>query len=145
MKEYNSINLHFCPEEGGNMYLRNVGNHLQECTWTQPRTPKHKFLSPWKLREFILFFLLFNDALIVETIQRGIVRWMMNKTFLLSTSSRPALGPTLHPIQWVQRLSSSGVKRLEREAETTHLQLVPGSWIRGSMDPLPHTSSWRSV
>jgi hypothetical protein len=37
--------------------------------------------------------------------------------FLFSTSSRPALGSTWPPIQWVPRAFSQGVKRPGREAD----------------------------
>jgi hypothetical protein len=39
------------------------------------------------------------------------------KNFLFSTSSRPALGPTQLPIQWVPEALSPGVKRPGREAD----------------------------
>jgi hypothetical protein len=39
------------------------------------------------------------------------------KNFLFSTSSRPALGPTQPPIQWVPVVFSPGVKRPGREAD----------------------------
>jgi hypothetical protein len=55
------------------------------------------------------------------------------KNFLFFTASRPALGPTQPPIQWVPE-----VKRSEREA---HLQLVPISRKCGSLNPFPHTPS----
>jgi hypothetical protein len=38
------------------------------------------------------------------------------KNFHFSISSRPALGPTQNPIQWVPGTLSSGVKRQGREA-----------------------------
>jgi hypothetical protein len=39
------------------------------------------------------------------------------KYFLFSTSSRPALGPTQLPVQWVPWALSTGVKRLGRETD----------------------------
>jgi hypothetical protein len=61
------------------------------------------------------------------------------KNFLFSMASRPALGPTQPPIQWVR-----GVKRPGHEADhslPTSAE-VKKMWI---YNPLPHTSSWRSV
>jgi hypothetical protein len=40
-----------------------------------------------------------------------------DKIYLFSTASRPAVGPTQPPIQWVLGEISSGVKRQEREAD----------------------------
>jgi hypothetical protein len=62
--------------------------------------------------------------------------------FLFSTASRPVVGPTQPPIQWVPEGTFVGVKRPGRQAD---LQLVPRSRIHGSVHPLPHTYSWRSV
>jgi hypothetical protein len=53
--------------------------------------------------------------------------------FLLSTSTRPVLGPT-QPTQWIL-----GAKL------TTHPQLLQKSRIHGSIRPLPHMSSRRSA
>jgi hypothetical protein len=48
-----------------------------------------------------------------------------DKIILVSTSSRPALGPTEPPILWVPRSISSEVKRPGREAD--HFHLLPRS------------------
>jgi len=40
---------------------------------------------------------------------------------LFATTSRPGLGPTQPPIQWVLGALSSGVKQLEHEADHTPL------------------------
>jgi hypothetical protein len=71
----------------------------------------------------------------------------VGKNFNFSMSSRPVLRFTQPPIQWVagggglfpRGESERGVKM------TTHLQLVPRSRKRGSIQPLLHTSSWRSA
>jgi hypothetical protein len=42
--------------------------------------------------------------------------------------SKPALGPTQPPVQWVPRVLSPGVKRGRGVTLTTHPQLVPRSW-----------------
>jgi hypothetical protein len=43
----------------------------------------------------------------------------MIKNFLFSMSSRPALGPTQHSIQWVLAVISLGIKRSVREADNS--------------------------
>jgi hypothetical protein len=66
------------------------------------------------------------------------------KIFISSTSSRPALGSTQPPIQWVPDALSPGIKRPGREAD----HFPPASaeikkmWIYTST---PHTPSWRSA
>jgi hypothetical protein len=66
------------------------------------------------------------------------------KNFLFSTSSRPALGSTQPPIQWVSGFLSARVKRPGREADnsSTTSAEVKKMWIYTS---LPHTPPWRSV
>jgi hypothetical protein len=60
--------------------------------------------------------------------------------FLFSIASRPALGPTQPPIQWVPRALFPGVKRSVCEADHS-----PPSRAEvkndGTISPLPHTSS----
>jgi hypothetical protein len=61
--------------------------------------------------------------------------------FLFSIASRPALGPTQPPIQWVLEALSPEVKRPGHEAD----YLPPSSAEvknGGAIPPPPHTSSW---
>jgi hypothetical protein len=61
----------------------------------------------------------------------------MVKNFLFSTSSRPVLGPTQPPIQWVPWAISPGVKRPGREADhspPTGAE-VKNTWIYTSTPP----------
>jgi hypothetical protein len=57
---------------------------------------------------------------------------------LHSTASRPALGPTQHPVQWVSGALSPGVKRLGREADHS-LPSGADDENDGAIPPLPHT------
>jgi hypothetical protein len=120
--------LLFHPEYGGSTLLRNVGKEVPDYTalytgrqdlllersrysdWLRAGRRKSRSSSPGRV-----------------------------KNFVFSTSSRPALGPTQPPIQWVPGIFPRGVKL------TTHLKLVPRSRKRGSIHPLPHTPSWRSA
>jgi hypothetical protein len=63
---------------------------------------------------------------------------------IFSTSSRPALGSTQPPIQWVPWALFQGESG-RRVKLTTHLQLMSRSRKRGSIHPVPHTPSWRSA
>jgi hypothetical protein len=60
--------------------------------------------------------------------------------FLLSAASRPTLGSTQPPIQWVPGAFSSGVKRQECEAD----HIPPSS---AEVKKVPHTSvsSWHTA
>jgi hypothetical protein len=54
------------------------------------------------------------------------------RIFPLSSVSRPALGPTQPPVQWVPGVLSPGVKCGRGVTLTTHLHLVPRSWMSRS-------------
>jgi hypothetical protein len=62
-------------------------------------------------------------------------------SFLIVTASKPALGPTKPPIQWVLRSRSPGIKRTGREANHSP---PPSAELRmrGLIQPLPYTSLW---
>jgi hypothetical protein len=55
--------------------------------------------------------------------------------------SRPALGPTQTPVQWVPGVLSPGIKRGRGVTLTTHPHLVPRSWMSRSYTPLPPSAS----
>jgi hypothetical protein len=61
------------------------------------------------------------------------------ENFLCSTASRPALGPTQPPIQWVLGAPSHGAKQQRREADHS---LPPNAEVTndGAVPPLLHTS-----
>jgi hypothetical protein len=64
--------------------------------------------------------------------------------FLFSTASRPALGPTQPPTQWVPEALSPGVKRLGLEADhspSSNVEVKNG----GAIPPLPHMSLWHGA
>jgi hypothetical protein len=67
-----------------------------------------------------------------------------SSTFDFSISSGPVPGPTQPLIQWVQGAVSWGQDG-RHVKPNTHLQLVPGSRERGSLQLFPQTSSWRSA
>jgi hypothetical protein len=64
--------------------------------------------------------------------------------FLFSTESRPALGPTKPPIQWVPGAVSPRVKRPGDETDHSlpSSAEVKNAWRYAS---IPHTSSWRGA
>jgi hypothetical protein len=60
------------------------------------------------------------------------------KIFLFSTASRPVLGPTQPPIQWVPGAVPPGVKRQGREADRSPPTSaeVKKTWIYTSTPPI---------
>jgi hypothetical protein len=67
------------------------------------------------------------------------------KNFLISTSSRPALGPTQFHIQWVPEAISAGVKRSGCEADHSLPISTEVKKMRIYTFTPPHTLSWRSA
>jgi hypothetical protein len=53
--------------------------------------------------------------------------WQRRRIFLLASVSRPALGPTQPPVQWVPRVLSPGLKCGRDVTLTTHPHLVQRS------------------
>jgi hypothetical protein len=78
-----------------------------------------------------------DRAIEVRSRQRQII-------FLLAPASRPALGPTQPPIQWVPGVLSPGVKRGRGVMLTTHPHLVPSLRMsRSYASSPPHVPPWR--
>jgi hypothetical protein len=97
-----------------------------------PQQQTHGVVFRWAMGHLISF--VFHQLLIWH-------RWM----FLFTTASRPALGPTQPPIQWVPGALSLGVKRPGREADHS----PPSSaevkeWVELYLHS-PNTPSWRGA
>jgi hypothetical protein len=66
------------------------------------------------------------------------------KIFLFFTASRPKVGPTQPPIQWVSRALSPRLKRTGSEADhspPSSTEVKNG----GAIPPLPHMSPWHNA
>jgi hypothetical protein len=103
------------PDDGGSKDLRNVGKLLPDYTAIQPRIQPSLYSPTWESQ-------------------------VLPRIFLFATASRPALGSTQPPLQWVLGFTS-GVKRPGRQAN----HLLPSSvevkntW---NFTSLRHTSAW---
>jgi hypothetical protein len=68
---------------------------------------------------------------------RGSIPGRGERIFPLASVSRPALGPTQPPVQWVPGVLAPGVKRGRSVTLTTHPIYCPGlEWV-GAVSPLP--------
>jgi hypothetical protein len=72
---------------------------------------------------------------------RGSIPGRDNRIFPLASVSRPALGSTQPPVQWVPGVLSPGLKRGQGATLTTHRPLVPRSWMSRSYTFSPPCSS----
>jgi hypothetical protein len=66
------------------------------------------------------------------------------KIFLFSTASRPVVGPTHSPIQWILGAVSPGVKGQGREADHSPPSSAEVK-IGGAIPPLPQIYSWHNA
>jgi hypothetical protein len=74
----------------------------------------------------------------------GVRILVQTRGFLFSITSRPDLGPTQPPIQWVPGAVSPGIKRLGLEVD--HRPACSAELKNGGNTPaLPHTSSRHSA
>jgi hypothetical protein len=63
--------------------------------------------------------------------------WQGQEIFPLTSVSRPALGPTQPPVQWVPGVLSPGAKHSQGMTLTTHPHLVLRSWLSRSYKSSP--------
>jgi hypothetical protein len=70
---------------------------------------------------------LFMFDLGFSEVAHHLVSDIVPKLNCLASLSRPALGPTQPPVQWVPEVLSPGVKRGRGVTLTTHPHLVPRS------------------
>jgi hypothetical protein len=61
--------------------------------------------------------------------------------YLFSTASRSALGPPQPPIQWIQKVISTELKSLGREADHSPSSSAEVK-IHGAIPPVPYKSLW---
>jgi hypothetical protein len=66
------------------------------------------------------------------------------RDFSYSTESRPALGPTQPPVQWVPKALPTRVVQPGSEADHSPLSSAKVK-NDGDIPPLPHLSSWHSA
>jgi hypothetical protein len=72
---------------------------------------------------------------------RGLIPGRGEWTFPVTSVSRPALGSTQPPVQWVPGVLSPGLKRGRGVTLTTHTHLVPRSRMSMSYTPLTPSAS----
>jgi hypothetical protein len=72
-------------------------------------------------------FLFLNFIPTLIKMRAGSISGRGKRIFPLASVSRPALGPTQPPVQWVPGVLSPGVKRGRGVTLTTHPHLVPRS------------------
>jgi hypothetical protein len=76
----------------------------------------------------------------LQTGRPGDWNWILDRgkrIFTLTSVSRPALGPTQPPVQWVPAVLSPGVKRDRGVTLTAHPHLVPRSIMSRSYKSSP--------
>jgi hypothetical protein len=91
----------------------------------------------------IYFFIILKSTLLDYGLDNRAIEIAGQRIFLLVPASRPALGPTQPPIQWVPGVLSPGVKRGRGMMLTTHPHLVPRLSMSRTYTPLPHAPQWR--
>jgi hypothetical protein len=107
-----------CAPSSWNMFRYTFqGARIKHFQFKRPeiRNPVHK--SSFK------FMIFFSPA--TRAGQSGFDPRQGQRTFLLAPASRPTLGPTQPPIQWVPGVLPPGVKRGRGVTLTTHPHLVP--------------------
>jgi hypothetical protein len=125
-------------------FLRNIGKRLAQ---------KTVFLTVTDVRINLQRYLHLRCSKWSRDISVGIARGYRlygpgsipgSEGFLISTASRPKLGPTQPPLQWGPGALCPGVKRLGCEPDKSppsSTEVKKG----GAIPPFPHISSWHSA
>jgi hypothetical protein len=148
------LDLIFVTEDGGEMFLRNIGVTSQNTVVGNISVVYISQISPtWfqllQFSPYLIWIILFNlrsrDSSVGIPIGYeldGRVSIPGRDKFLLYfTASRPTLRFTQPPIQWVLEALSPGVKRQGREAHDSPPSSAEVKNGR-AISALPHTSSW---
>jgi hypothetical protein len=97
-------------------------------------------ISPVQLRRWFVKFYIYGACCIFSgwtTGRSGFDPRQGQRIFPLTSVSRPALGPTQPPVQWVPGVLSPGLKRSRGVTLTTHPHLVPRSRMSRSYTSSP--------
>jgi hypothetical protein len=119
--------MQYNPEDGVSLFLRDVGNRLQDYTVSLPDNHDFNILIPlykWVFTHMQIQFRSLDSSVGIATgtrAGRSEFDSRHGKIFLYSTASRPALEPIEPRIQWVLGAISSEVKRPGREADHTSI------------------------
>jgi hypothetical protein len=123
--------------------------------WFHQNTTPAATATRARASEMIIIIKIIVIIMLLEMIAQSVWQWATvcatrvqfrkkQDIFLYSTASRPVLGPTQPPIQWVPVALSPEVKRPGREADHSSPSNVDVKNSR-AIPPLLHWSSLRSV
>jgi hypothetical protein len=100
------------------------------------RWPTKRFTNCWNI-SMTTFYDFRQYSVWLRAGRSGFDSRQGQRIFLLASASRPALGPTQPPIQWVPGVLSPGIKRGRGVTLTTHLHIVPRLSISRSCTSSP--------
>jgi hypothetical protein len=126
-------------EDGRNIFLQTLDNHPEEYICDTKAHALNKNINAYQTLHHgcksipLEYNTLFRDSSVDIITGYGLddLSSIPGMVGIFFTTSRPALGSTQTPIQWIPRAISPGLKRLRRDADNS--------------PPLPQMSSWHSA